>query len=80
MQCKIKQVRVQLPTSPDNVSLPAFTAERCAVAKLRLGTWRLPWLIGISCYDGARQQTRQNGMQWANGGTEKQTEGRPTAI
>jgi len=48
-----------LVNSADNVTLPAFAAERRAAAPLLIGARRPPLSIAIFCVYGAQQQTRR---------------------
>ena len=73
---------VQLPTSAVNMTLLAFVAEcnllLCTMLWHRrgwLGDSQLPMSIDISCQHGAQQQTRCSGMQRANDGTDRWTDG-----
>jgi len=50
-----KQVRLQLPTSADNVTLLTLLLNA-------------RWPIDISCPLGSQQQTRCSGVQWTNNG------------
>jgi len=66
----------QLPTSADNVALPAFAAARRAAARLLLTAHppRVKQSINISCPPGQRQQTRSSSTRLPNG-TDRQTDG-----
>jgi len=67
-----RSVRVQLPTSADNVTLPAFAAVRRAAAQLLLSA--VQQSIGISCPPGAQQQTRTSRVRLASDGTDRRTD------
>jgi len=62
----VKKVCVQLPTSADNVALPAFAAERHAAARLLLtaGPPAVQQTIDTSWQPGPQQQTHSNGVRW----------------
>jgi len=66
----IGQVCVQLPTSADNVALPAF-GRRCYSAPA------VQQSSDIFCAPGAQQQTRSSNVR-PQDGTDRQTDGRPT--
>jgi len=66
----ITRERVQLPTSADNVALPAFTAARRAAARLLLSAGQQS--VDISCSLDPQQQTRSGGRM---GQTDRQTDG-----
>jgi len=70
-----KQVSVQLPTSADNVALPAFAAARRAAARLLLtaGPPAVQQSIHVSCQPGPQQQTGITGVRWI-GQTYKRTD------
>jgi len=67
----LQQVCVQLPTSADNVTLPAFAAVRRVAARLLLTTGR----AAVDRYLLAAA----NPQQWRSAaGWDRQTNGRPT--
>ena len=68
-----EQVCVELPTSADNVTLPAFAGKRRAAAPLLLGARRPPLSIDICCPHGAQQQTRRTPRLRSNNGTDGRT-------
>jgi len=68
------RVCVQLPSSAENETPPAFAAERRAAAPLLLGTRRLPLSINISRPHGAQQQTRRTLRLLSSDGTDRQAD------
>jgi len=67
IEIHLQPVYAQLPTSSDNVPLPAFAAAPAVQQS-----------IDFSCPPGAQQQTRSSGVRRTNDGTDRQTDGRPT--
>ena len=85
-----KQVCVQLPTSADDVALPAFVDDRrpCSNPSISRDRWArafaaerraaVPLGAGrchISCPSGPQQQTRRSGVRRPQDGTDRQTDG-----
>jgi len=71
-------LRVQLPTSADNVALPAFAAARRAAAPLLLtaGPLAVQQSTNISRPPGPQQQTLSSGVRRPGGQTDGRTDGR----
>jgi len=67
-----KQVRVQLPTSADNVTLLAFAAAHRAAARPLLTAGRAA-IDRYLLHAGAQQQTRRSEPQRPNDGKDGQT-------
>ena len=67
-QCSFKQIFVQLPTSANNMALPAFAAAAA-------GSPAAQQSIDIFWPPGPQQQTRNSGVRRADG-THRQTGGR----
>jgi len=65
-------------TAAVNVSLPAFAAERRAVALLMSSSGASRSISPISCPRGTQQQTRRTLLLWSIDRTDRQTDGHPT--
>ena len=81
--CFGKPFIVQLPTSADNVALPAFgrrTPPLCAVLLQRLccSIMQPPLSMDISCLPGPQQQTRRSCVRRRIGQTDRQMDGHRT--
>jgi len=73
--------KTNLPTSADDVPLPALSAVRRAAARVLLtaGPPAVQQSIDIFCLPGPQQQTCRSGVQRPNVGTDGQTDGRTDA-